>query len=454
MNTKLIALGLIFLFNPVIQVFDIMPDFFGAALILYGIYKLGRLEENGLEARKAFSWLLYFSIARTVTAALILSTSSLSGAWPILLAATFSYFEAHFTIVGFRKLLRSVELLGLSSNNAEIYDNPKTKPFFRLTVIFLVFRTIFAIIPEFTALVPPEVQGLGPQRNMVFITAALSVINGLVVLGLGIAWLIRGRRFFRDLGAKTEFQTYLKNRYDSEITNVPGAPQFYTFKNILLLICAALVFSIPLLMDGIDVLPTFVSGVFFVWAGFLLRYHYKKPANILIASGSVYFVLSLFEWVRRLNFVTSNFNLFTPETVAFREIVWAAVERHPEVAAEYNFLLVLSIVRMGLYAVTMGAAVWGMMAIIRNHTGLDAEIDLEFNRKRGQKVRGILYTLLMMITAAFIGSVVMSVITALLYFDAQGLWMIDVIIAVAVVVLLRAFTEKTIWRIKGRYHLE
>jgi len=456
-NTKFIIIGLIFLFNPVIQVFDILPDIFGAAFILVGIYRLGRLEENGLAARKSFSWLLYFSIARFITTIIIVYTANLSGAWPILLAALFSYFEAHFTFFGFKHLLRSTELMGLASNNVKVYDNPKIKPFMRLTVIFLALRTVFAIIPEFTALVPPPVPGLGPQRNMALIAISLSIINAMIVLILGIVWLIRGRRLFRSLGNDTKFQSYLNKRYDDEITNMPGASHFHEFKSILLLICAGMVFAIPLVMDGLDVLPTFVSAVFFVWAGVLLRFHYKKPANMMIVSGSVFFVVSLFEWIRRFIFVTNNYNLADP--LSFREVIWARVRGDnpvPAIAAEYDFLLGLGIFRMGLYAITMGAAVWGIMKIVRNHTGLNAEVDLDSNRQRGRKVRGKLYSLLMIIMTAFAGSIVISVLTVLLFFHepAHGLWMLDVLVATTVFFLLRAFAEKTMDRIKGRYHLE
>lgn len=46
MNTVLIALGLIFLLNPVVWIWDVMPDFIGAFLIMLGMRKIVLLSED------------------------------------------------------------------------------------------------------------------------------------------------------------------------------------------------------------------------------------------------------------------------------------------------------------------------------------------------------------------------------------------------------------------------
>ena len=52
MNIKYILIGLFFLINPNIEVFDIFPDFIGLILIMKGLSHLSATDEKAGMARK------------------------------------------------------------------------------------------------------------------------------------------------------------------------------------------------------------------------------------------------------------------------------------------------------------------------------------------------------------------------------------------------------------------
>lgn len=59
----LISAGMIFLFNPCINIIDVLPDVIGIALILFGIRKYADLSSELGEAKKGFGKAAWVSLA-------------------------------------------------------------------------------------------------------------------------------------------------------------------------------------------------------------------------------------------------------------------------------------------------------------------------------------------------------------------------------------------------------
>ena len=64
MGIRSIIAGMIFLFNPFISVYDILPDFIGYMFIIYGLYKIADVELKVREARRRMTQALYVAVGR------------------------------------------------------------------------------------------------------------------------------------------------------------------------------------------------------------------------------------------------------------------------------------------------------------------------------------------------------------------------------------------------------
>ena len=81
--------GAMFLFDPFINIFDILPDAIGYALIAYGLSRLSDLELKVAEARRRMTSALYVALGRLA----------------VILCSFFLEFDATLMLV-FRSLLQ------------------------------------------------------------------------------------------------------------------------------------------------------------------------------------------------------------------------------------------------------------------------------------------------------------------------------------------------------------
>ena len=64
----IMTVGMFFFANPMVALFDFLPDFLGCALIMYSLHRLSALTSDFEDAFKYFKFMVAISIGRTIIA--------------------------------------------------------------------------------------------------------------------------------------------------------------------------------------------------------------------------------------------------------------------------------------------------------------------------------------------------------------------------------------------------
>ena len=108
MKIGYMIVGCIFLCNPFINIFDILPDFIGYFFILKALAELSDLERNIRNARKRFQSALWVSL---VKCALVFGFMIYDSTWYLILTFSFSVLECMYLIPAFSDLFYGISYL-------------------------------------------------------------------------------------------------------------------------------------------------------------------------------------------------------------------------------------------------------------------------------------------------------------------------------------------------------
>lgn len=128
MQTGFIIAGILFFLNPNVEIIDILPDFIGCALLLWGTRRLCACSEKGAAAGKAFRILLLLNLAKTISLLLFFIISESEMTWMLLLTSVFGILEAALFLYGLQMLHDTVLFTAMLHGKDGVYG----KSLFRL----------------------------------------------------------------------------------------------------------------------------------------------------------------------------------------------------------------------------------------------------------------------------------------------------------------------------------
>lgn len=291
MGVGMIAAGMLFLFNPFVNIVDVLPDFIGYALIIVGLRKLSFLDDRLRDARRGMSILLIFSVIKTMLLPLL---SSMDGTMVLLLTFVFFVAESVAAVPAFRNLFGGFtglgELYGIESTfyrrrrrlsrgeAARRGIDPSSKEAYTvcdgvgnlstLTVVFILVRGFISFLPELTSLQSPDTVRYEQWSyyNWIFRSAAV-----LVLLPLAIAWVRSAFRYFHAVSRDGRFIDVTTEKYDREIRPKAGMLCACHMKSVYLLLIAAVITSVNLYVDYVNVLPSIISAAAFAILAVMIR---------------------------------------------------------------------------------------------------------------------------------------------------------------------------------------
>ena len=286
MGLGFIIAGMIFLFNPFISVYDILPDVIGYAFIVYGLSKFADIELKVTEAKRRMTSALYIAAGRMVV---MLGAVFMEFDSTLILVFTFSFaaLEMFFVIPAFNMFFEGMEYtcLRFSENAIE----KRSEDLRKITPIFLIVRSAAAVIPELTSLttdygyVGDEV-GLDNSGVLRVMLMALCTITALV---FGIVWLTTVLPYLKKLRRNSDFLAYVKERYESAVLSNKVLQMQRSVKRFTSLWFAALFFITCIPMDGYYIIPEFICGALMLLGlMFAKRYvaEYKKTFTVCAAA--------------------------------------------------------------------------------------------------------------------------------------------------------------------------
>ncbi len=291
MGLGLIAAGLLFIFNPNINIFDIFPDFLGAVLIYFGLVKMSRLNLDIKQAKKLFGIFFWVELAKFISIAFISSQDSTRF---LLFSFLFGVIECIVFTYSTLSLFNGIEALGRKADSDVVFSAKKRgKKLFDLVstakttmLTFFYVRTAAAILPEFTEIGPEQIY-YGNRLVDVDFTKFKPLFHGLffvVVSIFSIFYLTRGVAFFIKLTKDEKLNKYIKSEHSAFLES---NPDYYATRRMgacITLYAIAVLLTFNPSGDGLPWMPLAFIVPFIIASAILIGREHKLSLLAIIPS--------------------------------------------------------------------------------------------------------------------------------------------------------------------------
>ncbi len=288
MGINFIIAGMIFLFNPFISLFDILPDVIGYALIVYGLSKIADVELKVMGAKRRMTQALYVGAGRF---AFMLMAIFMEFDSTLTLVFTFSFatLEFFFMIPAFNMFFEGLEYSRMRFSEGSRALGEKAENAAKMTPVFIIVRAATAVVPELTSL-KTDYGYVGDETGLEdsdVLRIALLALCALVALVFGAVWLSMVLAYLKGLKKNAAFWAYIKEKYESTVlTNKALAMQrsvkrfwSFTFASVFFLTCISI--------DGYYLIPEFICALLMFFAFFFAKRYvaeYKKVMALCFAA--------------------------------------------------------------------------------------------------------------------------------------------------------------------------
>lgn len=299
--SPLLAVGIIFLANPVFGVTDILPDALGCLCLWLGLTELSYTDNRIESARGRLLFLTGIEAVKLVLTP-YLSRSAVSSD---MLAATafFGVIEALLLILIMNDLYEglsySVSRRG-KGESLRAFEGTKI-----LAFVFIILRVLLNILPECASIFELAAHSDITNAELYYRIAGLKnyfhLLNGFIVLIVGIWWAISACGMFKRLRKDELFVADLALSYgDGYARNITVKTSAW-LKNAARIAFVGLIFFFTLDFGGHSVLPNFVGTALIltaVWAmGIPLKKQLHKQFSLPVCIYA--FAVQIFAYVYR-----------------------------------------------------------------------------------------------------------------------------------------------------------
>lgn len=344
-----------FLFNPNVNVVDILPDCIGCLFILRAIAGVSDLVPHFEEAKRAFRRLFWFTLVRVPATFMVLGTAASNAEIYALSALAFGVVELVLLFPAIRELFAGFDYIGERFGTPATVS-PKSGAACRACYLALAAKPILAFLPELTLVAYDE-----------HITSAISLstfrphftaMAFMVALGFGIYFLCTFIPFGRALKRDQELAYLLsavRREYEAPLRGIAHIRRIRFAMGCMIAGAACM---LDLYFDGINYLPNALGfAAFVLFAVALLPMTRRAIPMIVFAAAGL--VTSIFTYTKRATF--------------FEEYGYHLLGRSKGADELYTTLSLSSAIEAGLLIVTCVAAVCVLWSVIRDHTGYRAD---------------------------------------------------------------------------------
>jgi len=291
MKLGAIIAGLFFLFNPNVNLIDVLPDAVGFGLILYGITPFSHIQVRMADAAKALRMLTIVELCKLGSLYFYSFFTGEDQLMILLIAMVFAAFEIFFAWQAFYHLFGGLEDFGNAEEQPKMFEKIKTIRIF--TLIFMIAKSVFAFLPDLTLLDDARygiVTGTGVASWQDW-RGVFTVFAFVLILVVGIVWLAMTVSFFRVVKKEKALLDVINTRaaaYYSETESLIYRHSILALSFLLY----AFVLCLELKIEGYSILPPMISAVLFLVFFVLMRRFFIKEALFGVISSAVYFVTS------------------------------------------------------------------------------------------------------------------------------------------------------------------
>ncbi len=280
------TLGCVFLCNPIVSLFDVLPDFVGCALIIKSLSELKYLDYRIEQAVRELWLLAGVSAVRTVLmffyfdmdSSAVLSAVSLLGAAEAFL---FIYFALLF--------FKGVTYLATRSEGDGVLgrvDNARV-----VAIVFMAVRVACTVLPELAAILELEVQASLDYSSTLTLYAInkykrYAYVLGMVIsMAMGIYWVKESAGFVRTFRRDKGFFDAVAEKCRAFAERNPLVPLYEKLRARGVLVAVGCLCMMNLRADGITVIPAYVGACIFAFVALRVGEYGFAAAEAVIAAG-------------------------------------------------------------------------------------------------------------------------------------------------------------------------
>lgn len=437
MNYGCLIAGFILLLNPNLNVYDILPDFIGYALIMYSLRKVSDMSPSVKDADAALRKLIYIGIGRFALMFLVPLMDDI--AYRLVFTFTLAAFEAGYFIVFCGKFFDGLGHLALRHDGSAVYA--KESETRSMLMLFAVVKSFFNLLPELKYLSTTEYEGEITAFGTFSIakySLLFTVVSITAVIILGIITGFKVVRYLNGIKNDAVFNANINSFYNTEIA--ADTVRFFCRRVLLssVFIIAAAVTLADLYIDGVNIIPDFIGAGFLLCAMLTVRRDFKEAGKVLKPL-YIYLPFTAASWVFMLIF----------GLMYYRYSIYKSFESY------YMFIAsaAVSVIEAALFVWIMFMLCAYFRNLIDNHAG--AEIDPMFKslvEKRELMLTG-LNRRLRVFRILSIATAVSSVMQTVCLMTFEEYWMIHPIVCFIWVFSAAGLTNSIIKEFKIRYGL-
>lgn len=238
MNVFFIGAGFLFLLNPVLGLFDLLPDFIGYTLIILGIRDASYIVEELSLARRRYTYLIWVGIAR-----LLLSLSGVNkiNTLPLTLAFSIAVVEGILLVLATKSLFGGIEYAAMRYGGSGILSSGMREGFYHdeggeyrfgkvprdsvggvrvFAIVLFVVRETLSVVPELPALQLTDHAGDIAALDFSSVSTLIRFAVSVVFLIPAVVFFVILVRFLRRVAAAED----LLSGIDREINERYGGP--------------------------------------------------------------------------------------------------------------------------------------------------------------------------------------------------------------------------------------
>ena len=295
----LLAAGL-FLWNPVVNMTDVLPDLIGYLFLLVGISRIADLSDRLGEARERFRsvmWIALGELAMQLLVNVFLQNVSVVDdphgqnlpAWTLLFSFAIFAIECYFLIPAYRDLFYGLGDLAERKNAVHLkndrHDRSQYDRMATFSIVFVVGKNLLSLLPELTSISTYESELENPIFRFDWYEYAdvlrlTLLIPALILTGI---WIARWISLFSGVCRDENFLTAVKTDYAERIAPDYGLLLGRRVRTSFLLFRIGTAFFatflllhdkkavVPSAWQGVELLPDWALPVFLAVGVWLIR---------------------------------------------------------------------------------------------------------------------------------------------------------------------------------------
>ncbi len=447
----LLAAGF-FLWNPTVNLLDPLPDLIGYILIAIGIFKLADLNDFLRDAQKGFFKMLFVS-GGYILAELLIHVF-LSGyddpmnryespVWVLLLSFVFMVLELILAIPAWKTFWRGLEDLARFGEGTAILSEKKGRSLCErlstLTTRLIVFKSVFACLPELAILTSFEYDAFNPNFGFDWyeFVNAFRYFGALIVGAVGLIWLVRYSSLVLSAKRDGAWQERLQERYNTEILPQTGMLLCRRIDAGFSFVKIGAVFSVNLVLLYRATLPDWISAIFILLGLFLLGKN-CRISRLAYLYGALLGGIA----VTRAILNTDYLAVYVPLDAAYL----------PNAYARYFPLRILGVCEAALTLALLITVLRALMRMIGDHTEINyGEGSEELSRSATERMRRALTKKGIKATVLVSLSALCKMAEAWMSHQYPMLWLLQVAVSIFAVGALWAFLLELFEKIKEKY---